>query len=81
VPAITRLVQGDEDAIRRVVHRFNEMGPACLDPRWADGRPRRISPDVKLSGHGVSHPARFVADDVLRAGGYEQRDDPAFRLV
>jgi transposase len=45
VPAIARLVQGDEDAIRQVIHRFNEMGLACLDPRWAGGRPRRISPD------------------------------------
>jgi transposase len=45
VPAIARLVQGDEDAIRQVIHRFNEIGLACLDPRWAGGRPRRISDD------------------------------------
>lgn len=45
VPAIARLVQGDEDAIREVIHRFNKMGLACLDPRWAGGRPRRISED------------------------------------
>ncbi|MGA6165990.1 IS630 family transposase [Amycolatopsis magusensis] len=45
VPAIARLVQGDEDAIRGVIHRFNEMGLACLDPRWAGGRPRLISPE------------------------------------
>ncbi|GAA3245744.1 IS630 family transposase [Dactylosporangium siamense] len=45
VPAIARLVQGDEDAVREVIHRFNEMGLACLDPRWAGGRPRRISLD------------------------------------
>ena len=45
VPAIARLVQGDEDAIRQVIHRFNEMGMAALDPRWAGGRPRLISPD------------------------------------
>ncbi|MGW5582352.1 IS630 family transposase [Micromonospora chokoriensis] len=45
VPAIARLVQGDEDAVREVIHRFNEMGLACLDPRWAGGRPRRISED------------------------------------
>ncbi|MGH3748733.1 MAG: IS630 family transposase [Micromonosporaceae bacterium] len=43
VPAIARLVQADEDSIRRVIHRFNEMGMASLDPRWAGGRPRRIS--------------------------------------
>jgi transposase len=45
VPAIARLVQGDEDAIRQVIHRFNEMGMASLDPQWAGGRPRLISPD------------------------------------
>jgi transposase len=45
VPAIARLVHGDEDAVREVVHRFNEMGLACLDPQWAGGRPRRISED------------------------------------
>jgi hypothetical protein len=33
VPAIARLVQGDEDAIRGVIHRFNELGLASLDPR------------------------------------------------
>ena len=45
VPAIARLVQADEDTIRQVIHRFNEMGMACLDPQWAGGRPRQISPD------------------------------------
>ena len=43
VPAIAGLVQADEDSVREVIHRFNEMGLACLDPRWAGGRPRRIS--------------------------------------
>jgi hypothetical protein len=33
VSATARLVQGDEDAVREVIHRFNEMGLACLDPR------------------------------------------------
>ena len=44
VPAIARLVQADEDTIRQVMHRFNEMGMASLDPQWAGGRPRQISP-------------------------------------
>jgi transposase len=44
-PAIARLVQADEDTVRQVIHRFNEIGLACLDPRWAGGRPRRISRD------------------------------------
>lgn len=45
VPVIARLVQADEDSVRQVIHRFNEMGMGCLDPRWAGGRPRRISED------------------------------------
>jgi Homeodomain-like domain len=45
VPAIARLVQADEDSVRQVIHRFNEIGMASLDPRWAGGRPRQISLD------------------------------------
>jgi transposase len=45
VPVIAKLVQADEDTVRDVVHRFNEIGLACLDPRWAGGRPRLLSPD------------------------------------
>lgn len=42
---IAKLVQADEDTVRDVIHRFNEIGLACLDPRWAGGRPRLLSPD------------------------------------
>jgi transposase len=45
VPVIARLVFADEDRVREVIHRFNELGMASLDPRWAGGRPRRISTD------------------------------------
>ncbi|MET8558993.1 IS630 family transposase [Streptomyces sp. NPDC004959] len=45
VPVIAQLVQADEDTVRDVIHRFNEIGPACLDPRWAGGCPRQLSPD------------------------------------
>lgn len=45
VPAIATLVQADEDTVRQVIHQFNQVGLACLDPRWAGGRPRRISSD------------------------------------
>ncbi|GAB3853336.1 hypothetical protein GCM10029963_44420 [Micromonospora andamanensis] len=38
VPAIARLVQADEDTIRQVIHRFNEMGMTSLDPRCAVAR-------------------------------------------
>jgi hypothetical protein len=29
VPVIARLVQADEDTVRDVIHRFNEIGLAC----------------------------------------------------
>jgi transposase len=45
VPVIAQLVQADEDTVRDVIHRFNEIGLACLDPRWAGGRPRLLKPD------------------------------------
>ncbi|WP_424886799.1 IS630 family transposase [Streptomyces sp. XH2] len=45
VPVIARLVQADEDTVRDVIHRFNEIGLACPDPRWAGGRPRLLTPD------------------------------------
>jgi transposase len=43
VPVIARLVAADEDTVREVIHRFNELGMKALDPRWAGGRPRRLS--------------------------------------
>ncbi|WP_039630167.1 IS630 family transposase [Streptomyces sp. 769] len=45
VPVIVQLVQADEDTVRDVIHRFNEIGLACLDPQWAGGRPRLLTPD------------------------------------
>ncbi|QKW18250.1 IS630 family transposase [Kitasatospora sp. NA04385] len=45
IPVIAQLAQADEGTVRGVIHRFNEIGPACLDPRWAGGRPRLISTD------------------------------------
>ncbi len=49
VPAIARLVAADEDTVRGVIHLFNQKGLAALDPRWAGGRPRRISDeDVRV---------------------------------
>ncbi|MYT71829.1 MULTISPECIES: IS630 family transposase [unclassified Streptomyces] len=45
VPVIARLVQADEDTARDVIHKFNETGLACLDPRWAGGRPRLLDRD------------------------------------
>ncbi|MEQ7009324.1 IS630 family transposase [Actinopolymorpha sp. B17G11] len=33
--------------MREVIHAFNEMGFAALDPKWSGGRPRRIGPEVR----------------------------------
>src|SRR3954462_15829006 len=43
VPGIPRRVPPRGDPGRGVIHRFNELGMRSLDPRWAGGRPRRIS--------------------------------------
>ena len=45
VPAIARLVATSEDRVREMIHRFNELGMASLDPQWAGGRPRLIMTD------------------------------------
>jgi transposase len=45
VPVIARLAQADEDTLRDVIHRFNKIGLACLNPQWAGGRPRLLSRD------------------------------------
>src|SRR3954452_5494381 len=67
VPAIARLVAADEDTVREVIHRFNELGMGALDPRWAGGRPRRISAedeaflietDTTRPGRGLACPRR-----------------------
>jgi Winged helix-turn helix len=44
VPVIAQLVQADEDTVRDVIHRFNEIGLAALNPRWADA-PSLPQPD------------------------------------
>lgn len=43
VASIARLVAAHEDTVRELIHTFNEIGLDALDPRWAGGRPRRIS--------------------------------------
>ncbi|MFF9733839.1 helix-turn-helix domain-containing protein [Streptomyces albidoflavus] len=32
VPVIARSVQADEDTVRDLIHKFNEIGLACLNP-------------------------------------------------
>jgi RHS repeat-associated protein len=43
VEVIARLVQTSPDRVREMIHRFNDMGMASLDPQWAGGRSRRIT--------------------------------------
>ncbi|KIE28013.1 hypothetical protein LK08_04830 [Streptomyces sp. MUSC 125] len=38
VPVIAKRVQADEDTVRDVIHRFNEIGLARPDPQGAGGR-------------------------------------------
>jgi transposase len=47
--------------VRDVIHRFNEIGPACLDPKWAGGRPRLLSPDDEdfVVATATTRPARL----------------------
>ena len=42
--------------VREMIHRFNEMGMASLDPKWAGGRPRGITTDdeASMTGGAVS---------------------------
>ncbi|MEU3500277.1 IS630 family transposase [Streptomyces hundungensis] len=45
VPVIARLVQAHEDSVRDVIHHFDEIGLACLNPQWAGGSPRLLRSD------------------------------------
>src|SRR5690348_6022750 len=60
VPVIAKLVAADEDTVREVIHRFNEIGMACLDPRWAGGRRRLLTPDQgdQVVATGTTRPAK-----------------------
>ncbi len=58
---IAQLVQADEATVRDVIHRFNEIGLACLDPRWAGDRPRLLSSDDEdfVLKTATPHPAKL----------------------
>lgn len=45
VPVIAQLVQADEDTVRDVIHRFNEIGLTSLAPQCSGGLPRLLSSD------------------------------------
>ncbi len=79
VPVIARLVAADEDTVREVIHRFNEIGLACLDPRWAGGRPRLLSDDEEalVIQMATTRPAKlgqpFTRWSIRKLAAYLQR--------
>ncbi|MFG2480734.1 IS630 family transposase [Streptomyces fagopyri] len=77
VPVIARLVQADEDTVRGVIHKFNEIGLACLDPRWAGGRPRLLSDDdeVFVIQTATTRPAKpFTRWSIRKLADHLRRD-------
>jgi len=81
VPAIARLVAADEDTVRDVIHAFNQRGLAALDPRWAGGRPRRISDDdvAFIVATATTRPGKLGCPwthwSVRKLAGYLRRND------
>ncbi|GAA3025838.1 hypothetical protein GCM10017559_59490 [Streptosporangium longisporum] len=61
VAVIARLVAADEDTVRDVIHRFNEIGLACPDPQRAGGRPRLLSSDDEafIAQTATTRPAKL----------------------
>lgn len=57
-PVIVQPIQTEQDAVRDVIHRFNGIGLACLDPRWA-GTP----PDLCLLDQPDRGPVRPAAPE------------------
>jgi predicted ArsR family transcriptional regulator len=54
---IARVLQTDENQVRRVIREFNADGMASLRPPMGDGRPRRIddaTTPVATAGPGIS---------------------------
>lgn len=51
---IARVLQSDENQVRRVIREFNELGMASLRPPSGDGRPRRIDGDAREAIRAVA---------------------------
>ncbi|OIJ94453.1 hypothetical protein BIV25_22920 [Streptomyces sp. MUSC 14] len=56
VPVIAQLVQADEDTVRDVIHRFNEIGLACLDPNSLIAAPVGFAKSTGLFDSGTVTP-------------------------
>src|SRR6516164_2320985 len=42
-PDIAQLLDCSPEYVRTVIHAFNDIGFAALDPKWSGGRPKTIS--------------------------------------
>lgn len=47
VPDIAHLLECSSEYVRSVIHDFNDVGFAALDPKWSGGRPKTISEAVR----------------------------------
>jgi transposase len=47
VPDIAHLLDCSPEYVRTVIHAFNELGFAALDPKWSGGRPKTIGEQVR----------------------------------
>ena len=76
VPVIARMVAADEDTVREVIHRFNQIGLDCLDPSWAGGRPRLLdaAEEEFVATTALTRPQRlgqpFTRWSVRKLAGY-----------
>ena len=67
VLVIAQLMQADEDTLRDVIHRLDQIGPACLDPRWAGGPPCQLRPDDEdiVVQTATTHPTKLDQPSTL----------------
>src|SRR5215469_7413158 len=42
-PDIAHLLDCTQEYVRTVIHAFNDIGFAALDPKWSEGRPKRLA--------------------------------------
>jgi transposase len=47
VPDIAHLLDCSPEYVRTVIHAFNELGFAALDPKWSGGRPATVGEPVR----------------------------------
>jgi transposase len=69
VPVIAQLVQADEDTVRDVIHRFNEIGLACLDPNSLLTAPAAGTTRAGLFECGTTTPFWTLADEASTESG------------